>query len=248
MGERSLAVVALAAGKGTRLNSSLAKVLQPLAGRPLLHHVLSTLEPLHPDPLIVVVGYQADRVKSAFFKDWPHLQYVIQEEQLGTGHAALQAEKALQDFSGDLLIVCGDMPFVTTRSLQRMVDERRKGYVGVVMTFKNSENADFGRIIRASNGDLLRIVEHKDATVEEKKVDEFNAGVYCFQKGLLFEALKNLETGNAQNEYYLTDTIEWLKKMGHAVSALMIEDSQEVFGINSQEDLARAEQIAKSHL
>ena len=181
MGERSLAVVALAAGKGTRLNSPLAKVLQPLAGRPLLHHVLTALEPLHPAPLIVVVGYQADRVKDAFLKDWPHLQYVIQEEQLGTGHAALQAENALRDFSGDLLIVCGDMPFVTTRSLQRMVDERRKGYAGVVMTFKNSENADFGRIIRTRDGDLLRIVEHKDATLEEKKVDEFNGGVYCLK-------------------------------------------------------------------
>lgn len=248
MGERSLAVVALAAGKGTRLNSPLAKVLQPLAGRPLLHHVLCALEPLTPDPLVVVVGYQADSVKDIFSKDWPALQYAMQEEQLGTGHAALQAEESLKNFEGDLLIVCGDMPFVSSQSLQRLVDERRKGCAGAVLTFKDGENADFGRIIRTNDGVLDRIVEYKDATPEEKKVDEFNAGVYCFQKGLLFEALKNLDASNAQNEYYLTDTIEWLKRQGHVVSALLIDDAQEVFGINSQEDLARAEQIAKEYL
>jgi len=248
MGEKSLAAVVLAAGKGARLNSPLAKVLQPLAGHPLLHHVLCALEPLNPDLLIAVVGHQADQVKNAFQNDWPKLEFATQEEQLGTGHAALQAEDAIKDFQGDLLVVCGDMPFVSSRSLQRLVDERRKGPACVVMTFKGGENDDFGRIIRTAEGDLERIVEHKDATTKEKKVDEFNAGVYCFQKALLFEALKKLDASNAQNEYYLTDTIEWLKRRGNIVSALMIEDAREAFGINSQEDLKRAEQIAKDYL
>lgn len=242
MPDQNLAVVILAAGKGTRMKSELAKVLHPLAGRPLLGHVLERVAGLQPDRLIVVVGYQAEAVRETFPDSAVH--YVIQEQQLGTGHAVRQSEQELSGFEGDVLVLCGDMPLIKTETLKSLLESHRSS--GVACTFlslKAEGEKDFGRVIRSEAGEVLKIVEMKDATPLEKTVDEYNSGVYCFQKRLLFKALSDLRQENAQGEFYLTDTVQGLIQSGHPVQAIPKSDADEILGINSTEDLQRAEQI-----
>ncbi len=242
MNSRGLAVVVLAAGKGTRMKSSLAKVLQPLKNQPLLYHVLESLAPLNPDISVVVVGFQSEKVREMFSDR--DLVFVEQKEQLGTGHAAQQAESALKDFSGDILVVCGDMPFIQSRTLIDLVNRHRETGAGcTVLTLKTSEKKDFGRIIRDGKGSVLKIVENKDASESEKKVDEFNSGVYCFGKSLFFKALGLVDNNNVQKEYYLTDTIEHIVMNGFVVETVQIMDAVQLSGINSQDDLLEAERI-----
>ncbi len=242
MNSKGLAVVVLAAGKGTRMKSSLAKVLQPLKNQPLLNYVLDSLAPLNPDLSVVVVGFQSEKVKEVF--SGRGLIFAEQKEQLGTGHAAQQAESALSDFSGDVLIVCGDMPFIKSQTLIDLVNKHRKTGAGcTVLTLKTSEKKDFGRIIRGGNRAVAKIVEQKDASESEKKVDEFNSGVYCFDKSLFCKALGSIGNNNAQKEYYLTDTIEYIVMNGFAVETVRIRDAVQLSGINSQEDLQEAERI-----
>ena len=242
MNSKGLAVVVLAAGKGTRMKSSLAKVLQPLKNQPLLNYVLDSLAPLNPDLSVVVVGFQSEKVKEVFSDRG--LIFAEQKEQLGTGHAAQQAESALSDFSGDVLIVCGDMPFIKSQTLIDLVNKHRETGAGcTVLTLKTSEKKDFGRIIRGGNRAVAKIVEQKDASESEKKVDEFNSGVYCFDKSLFCKALGSIGNNNAQKEYYLTDTIEYIVVSGFAVETVQIRDAVQLSGINSQEDLQEAERI-----
>jgi UDP-N-acetylglucosamine diphosphorylase/glucosamine-1-phosphate N-acetyltransferase len=242
MNSKGLAVVVLAAGKGTRMKSSLAKVLQPLNKQPLLYYVLESLIPLSPDLSVVVVGFHSERVRDAFSDKG--LIFVEQKEQLGTGHAAQQAESALSDFSGDILVVCGDMPFIKSQTLIDLVNRHRKTGAGcTVLTLKAPEKKDFGRIIRDEKGAVVKIVENKDASESEKKVDEFNSGVYCFDKSLFCKALRSISNDNVQKEYYLTDTIEHVVMNGFAVETLQIRDTVQLSGINSQDDLLEAERI-----
>ncbi|PIQ96895.1 MAG: nucleotidyl transferase [Nitrospinae bacterium CG11_big_fil_rev_8_21_14_0_20_56_8] len=244
MRDISLAVVILAAGKGTRLKSPLAKVLQPLGGRPLLHFILETLRGVAHDRLIVVIGHQAGEVRAVCEGWYPDIEFVEQREQLGTGHAARQAEPLLSDFAGDVLVLCGDMPFLTAETLNRLVRLRRAtGAACGLLTLKCPDPKDFGRIIRDAGGKVKGIVEDRDATAEEKKVDEFNAGVYCFDNALFYKALSSIDNNNAQKEFYLTDTISYLVDHHFRVEALQISDADEIFGINSLDDLHRAETI-----
>ena len=239
---KSLAVIVLAAGKGTRMESSLAKVLQPLGGRPLLHYVLDFLAPLQANRSIIVVGFQSDRVRLEFSNH--ELEFAEQKEQLGTGHAVRQAESVLADFEGDVLVVCGDMPFVKSTTLATLLERHREtGALCTLLTLKTPEKKDFGCIIRDEKGAVVKIVEQKDASIEEKKVYEFNAGVYCFDKCFLFNALASLDNDNAQKEFYLTDTIRYIVESGFGVEAVQIQDAAELFGINSIKDLERAEQF-----
>jgi UDP-N-acetylglucosamine diphosphorylase/glucosamine-1-phosphate N-acetyltransferase len=242
MQEQDLAVIILAAGKGSRMQTSLAKVLIPIAEKPILDYVLNIAEKLHPARTIVVVGHQADQVQEAFSKR--DLKFVLQEEQLGTGHAAQQAEQALCDFKGTVLVLCGDMPLIKTETLERLLLKHKEVSAKCsVLTLKSMEKHDFGRIIRDVDGAILKIVEHRDASAQEKIVDEFNSGVYCFDKILFFKALFYLGDDNVQKEYYLTDTLEYAMKNGYPVASVQIEDTDEIFGINSPEDLKRAEKL-----
>ena len=237
-----LAVVVLAAGQGTRMNSPLAKVLQPLAGHPLLHYVLETSRVLDPDRLVVVVGFQSEKVKAVFRKE--PIEFVEQTRQLGTGHAVLQAEGILKDFSGDTLVLCGDMPLIHSSTLQNLVDRHRSSKAQcTLLTLKKNDISDFGRILRDGQRGVLKIVEMKDATEEEKRVDELNSGVYCFDNKLIFKALKALSNNNAQKEYYLTDTVEYMVRSGFRVESVDTREAGEIFGINSQEDLRQAERL-----
>ena len=242
MQQQDLAVIILAAGKGTRMQSSLAKVLLPVAGRPLLHYVLDLSSRLDPARTIVVVGHQADQVRKAF-ADW-EVEFVVQREQLGTGHAAQQANLKLENFEGQVLVLCGDMPLIRPKPLLQVVEgHRRSGVKCTVLTLKNSGCHDFGRIIRDGNGSILKIVELKDASESEKKVDEFNSGVYCFDNRLFFKVLEHIDANNAQKEYYLTDTIKCLVRNEYSVQTIQTQDVDEILGINSPEDLSRAERL-----
>jgi UDP-N-acetylglucosamine diphosphorylase/glucosamine-1-phosphate N-acetyltransferase len=242
---KELAVIILAAGKGSRMKSSLAKALHPLASRPLLVHVLDIVKPLNPDRVIIVAGHQSGRVREAV--NDPSVEFVDQREQLGTGHAVQQAEKALEGFSGTVLILCCDMPFLKTTTLNQMIDiHHRSKAECTLLSLKTLEKRDFGRIVRDKMENILRIVENRDASDEEKLIDEFNSGVYCFNKKFLFNALAEIDNNNAQQEYYLTDTIKWIKEKGLKIEAIQTEDSLEILGINSVEDLEIAENYLKA--
>ena len=242
MNSKGLAVIVLAAGKGTRMKSSIAKVLHPLKNQPLLYYVLESLVPLNPDFSVLVVGFQSAVVKESFSNRG--LIFVEQKEQLGTGHAAQQAKLALHDFSGDVLVVCGDMPLIKSQTLVDLVTRHReKKSACTVLTLKSSEKKDFGLVIRDEQGSVSKIVECKDASEDEKKVDEFNSGVYCFDKHLFLKALDEIDNNNIQKEYYLTDTIEYIVNNGFLVESLQIRDNTQLLGINTQEDLSLAEKI-----
>jgi len=244
MPQKKLAVIILAAGKGTRMKSSLAKVLQPLSGKTLLHYVLKTVAELNADRVGVVVGFQADKVKAAFPD--PKLEFVEQKEQLGTGHAAQQTESCFKDFDGDILILCGDMPLIRAATLQNLIKKHRQSEaVCTILTLKDKKGKikDFGRILRDRDQSITGIVENKDASDEEKKVDEYNSGVYCFDKSLFYKALLAVDNDNSQNEYYLTDTIEYFVQNKCSVQSMQTEDSDEILGINSPDDLNKAEQL-----
>ena len=246
MQQKDLAVIILAAGKGTRMKSSLAKVLLPLAGHPLLHYTLDLSSKLNPVQTIVVVGHQADQVQQAFADRG--VEFVLQHEQLGTGHAAKQAKEKLENFKGLVLVLCGDMPLIRPDTLLEMVaGHRASGAKCTMLTLKSDGLHDFGRIIRDEKGLILKIVEFKDASDVEKKVDEFNSGAYCFDSGLFFKALEHVDSNNAQNEYYLTDTIEYLVRKRYPVQATQTQNANEILGINSPDDLNRAERLLVDH-
>jgi UDP-N-acetylglucosamine diphosphorylase/glucosamine-1-phosphate N-acetyltransferase len=242
MPRQGLAVVILAAGKGTRMKSDQAKVLHPLASRPLLNHVLDTVATLNPQRVLAVVGYQAEEVKKACANH--PVEFVEQEEQLGTGHAVLQAQAALEDFEGVVLVLCGDMPLIQSSTLQALLRVHHEtGADCTLLSLKTNEKKDFGRVVRGPEGVVSRIVEARDASEQEKTIDEYNSGVYCFDKGILFKALASVDTRNAQGEYYLTDTVGILSQNGHVVACHSTRDADEILGINSSEDLEKAEKI-----
>jgi len=242
MSRQGLAVVILAAGKGTRMQSDQAKVLHPLASRPLLIHVLDTVTALNPQRVLAVVGYQAEEVKQACANR--PVEFVEQAEQLGTGHAVLQAQAALKDFDGDVLVLCGDMPLIQSSTLQDLLRMHHEtGADCTLLSLKTNEKKDFGRVVRGPEGAVSRIVEARDASEQEKTIDEYNSGVYCFNKGILFKALASVDTRNAQGEYYLTDTVGILSQNGHVVACHSTRDADEILGINSSEDLEKAEKI-----
>ena len=242
MQEQDLAVVILAAGKGTRMQNPLPKVLIPIFGKSALEYVPDVADKLSPARILVVVGYQADYIREKFSKR--DIEFVLQEEQLGTGHAAYQTEEVLKSFEGNILILCGDMPLIQIETLRQLLNQHKKIEAKcTLLTLKASETNDFGRIIRDDKGSILKIVEFGDASEKEKNVDEFNSGVYCFDKNLFFKALSSVGDNNLQKEYYLTDTIEYSVKSGYPVSSVQTEDTEEIIGINSPDDLKRVERL-----
>ena len=246
MQEQDLAVIILAAGKGTRMQSPLPKVLTPIFGNPTLEYVLDISEKLGPARTLVVVGYQGDRIREKF--DKRDIEFVLQAEQLGTGHAAYQTEQVLTNFEGNVLILCGDMPLIKVETLERLLNQHKKMSAKcTVLTLKTKASNDFGRIIRDDKGLILKIVEFRDASEKEKNVDEFNSGVYCFDKKLFFKALSSIGDNNLQKEHYLTDTIEYSVKSGYRVASIQTENTEEIIGINSPDDLKRVEDLLEKN-
>ncbi len=236
-------VVILAAGLGTRMKSGLVKVLHPLAGRPLVHHVLKATSAIDPENIVLVLGHQADRVKNAVAGY--RLEIVLQAEQLGTGHAVKQADRLISKAQGPILVLCADTPLLTSGTLQGLLDLHRKKRSAVTLiTAKADDPFGYGRVIRGSTG-VSRIVEEKDATPAQKKIQEVNAGIYCFDRTFLLDSLARLGRDNAQGEYYLTDLIELARKRKRRVEAHFCSDLNEVMGVNSRHDLSRAEAVLR---
>lgn len=239
-------VVILAAGLGTRMKSDLAKALHALAGRPLIQHVLNAAAGVEPEKIILVLGHQADKVRSAVGEYRPEI--VLQAEQLGTGHAVQQATEAFSTGAGPVLVLCADTPLITSKTLQDVVDLHQKSRATITLVTAKVDNPfGYGRVVRGKSG-VMRVVEEKDATAAQKKIQEVNAGIYCFDRKFLLSSLMALGKNNAQGEYYLPDTIELAKKKKHHVSAFLCRDSHEVMGVNSRFDLSQAEAILRRRI
>jgi len=236
-----LRIVVLAAGKGTRMNSDLPKVLHKLNSKPLLDYVLDESELLNPLESILIVGFKKDQVIS-HTKNRTNLKYVTQKEQLGTGHAVLQTEGLLKNEKGHILILYGDVPNIKASTLQPIVDNHVMNNRDLTLiTAEIDDPTGYGRIIRDESGNLLKIVEEKDCNDYEKKIKEWNPGIYIFKIPEVFEILNNIKTNNASKEYYLTDAIGLAQKSNMEIKAIKIENSDEVLGINTTEQLNELE-------
>ncbi len=239
----ALAIIIMAAGKGTRMQSELPKVLHLANGRPLIDYVLDTANALDPEEIVLIVGHQAELVRKATTRY--RLTTALQEPQLGTGHAIMQAETCLSDFEGEILILSGDAPLVSTTTLQALIAfHRSRNGAATVLTAKLDDPTGYGRIIRQEKSDsVLKIVEQKDASKEELAVREINSGVYVFNARLLFQALGQINTNNAQKEYYLTDVFGICFQNGKRVYAFGTDNPCEILGINTPEQLMEAERL-----
>ena len=239
-------VVILAAGLGTRMKSGIAKALHPVAGMPLVRHVLKAAADLDPEKTILVLGHQADKVRNAAGSHG--VEIVLQVEQLGTGHAVMQAREAFSEARGPVVILCADTPLLTGGTLRAALELHRKSRAAVTLiTAALADPFGYGRVVR-NRGGVMRVVEEKDATAAQKKIKEVNAGIYCFDRQFLLASLDLLDKDNAQGEYYLPDTIELAKKKKRAVAALVCGDPDEVMGVNSRYDLSRAEQVMRRRI
>lgn len=237
---KSFSAVILAAGAGTRMKSSRPKVMHKLSGRPLINRVIDAVRPLKPDNIVVVLGHKAELVEESLKEE--KVGIVYQKEQLGSAHALLQARKVLKDYKGDVLVMCGDVPLVKTSTLSSLVKYNKKNRVSVtVLAAKTDNPSGYGRIVR--NGAYLeKIVEEKEASAVEKLINEVNSGIYCFDNNI-WKALLKVKADNAKKEYYLTDTVEILKKAGKKAAALIAGNSFELKGINSRRQLYEAETV-----
>lgn len=247
--QKGLDVLILAAGLGTRMKSDLAKVLHRLDGRPLIGHVCRTATALAPQKIYVVIGHQGDDVKAAVHGEIEENQavFVVQKQQLGTGDAVNSAREFLEDKDSTLLVLSGDVPMIRAETLAALVQQhhrhRGKGAACTILTVKLNDPTGYGRIVRDVDGLFDRIVEQKDATDEERRIDEINAGIYCFDTRMLFSALSSVQNNNSQGEYYLTDVPELLREAGEAVAIFHHTDSHEIEGVNNRAQLADLERI-----
>ncbi|UWQ51867.1 bifunctional UDP-N-acetylglucosamine diphosphorylase/glucosamine-1-phosphate N-acetyltransferase GlmU (plasmid) [Leisingera caerulea] len=236
-----LAIVVLAAGRGTRMVSSKPKVLHPIAGLPMLFHAMQPAAGLDPDRCVAVAGFAAEQVSQALQEHMPHAEVVIQKEQLGTAHAVDQARGALADFDGDVIVLFGDTPFIRPETLQAMLDARRASADVVVLGFEPADPARYGRLVMA-DGQLQRIVEAKDASPQELQIGLCNSGVICCSRKNLFDLISRIGCSNAAQEYYLTGIVEQASDAGLACAVVTCAE-EETLGINSRAELARAEVI-----
>ena len=240
------AAVVLAAGKSTRMKSELPKVLHPVCGRPMASHVLDAARGAGVDRTVVIVGHKADEVKAAL-ADEPGVSFALQAEQLGTGHAVMQARPDLECYDGPVLVLAGDTPLLRAESLAALFRTRAEENAAcVVGTAETENNFGLGRIVRDDAGEFVRIVEEKDASDAEKAITEINTGCFVFGRAALFDALDQINTDNAQGELYLTDCAEVLRDAGRRVVASCSLDISEAMGVNTQEQLAEVESVMQS--
>ncbi len=244
-GMDNLFTIILAAGQGTRMKSKKYKVLHEIAGISLVEHVVREVKKLFTDKIIIVVGHGAKEVQDQLGNSY---LYALQEKQLGTGHATLQAKEILQNERGTTLVLYGDTPLITAKTLQEMLSFHKENKnVATVLTTDLSDPTGYGRIVRRGD-EIERIVEQKDATEEEKKIKEVNTGIYFFDNQALFRALEKVTNDNAQGEYYLTDCIKILKNEGNKVGLYKTDNYQETLGINDRVQLAQAEEIMRDRI
>ena len=239
-----LTVVILAAGKGTRMKSKLPKVLHKVGGKAMLAHVLAAAKAAGAKRCVTVVGFGGEEVQEVMKNE--ACEFVFQKEQLGTGHAVLQTEPLLKGESGTVLVLCGDTPLVNGDLLKNLCKEHEEsGAKATVLTASVADATGYGRVIRNADGTVEKIVEQKDASADELKVNEINSGIYCFDCQALFDALKKVTNDNAQGEYYLPDVLKILREGGEKIWASRTDDFISVSGINSRSQLAAAEKVLR---
>lgn len=240
--------VILAAGKGTRMKSNLPKVLHEILGKALVGYVLDSVKHITNENF-VIVGHHAEEVEKYVISHYENAKTVLQSPQLGTGHAVSMVCPMLENYSGQVLILCGDTPLITEDTLKKFVEYHKENKSDITVMSAIFENpTNYGRIIRDADNSLKCIVEEKDATLEQKVIKEVNAGIYCINWAKVKSAFSQLTSNNAQGEYYLTDIIEWGKKNGLSVNAYIMENNIETFGINSRVQLAEALKLLQKRI
>lgn len=238
--------IVLAAGQGTRMKSDLYKVLHPVCGKPMVEHVVDHIIGIGADKIVTIVGHGADKVEETL---GGKSEYALQAEQLGTAHAVQQAEKQLGNLDGVTIVVCGDTPLIKSETMQALIAHHSETDAKATILTANAEDpTGYGRIIRDAEGNVLRNVEHKDASAEERSVTEINTGTYCFDNRALFEALKKVKNDNAQGEYYLPDVIGILRAENARISAYVTDDFSETIGINDRVILSEAEKVMRQRI
>jgi bifunctional UDP-N-acetylglucosamine pyrophosphorylase/glucosamine-1-phosphate N-acetyltransferase len=243
-----LAAVILAAGQGTRMKSALIKVLHPLAGRQMIRHVLLAVHEIGADRVVCVVGYQREQVKDAL-GGIASIDFAVQEDQLGTGHALQCAAASLEGFTGDVLVCCADTPLLTRETLHEVVRVHREhGGPATLLVAELEDPTGYGRVVLDRGGGVLRIVEQKDADEATRAVRLINTGVYCFSWGTVGPLLDRLSSDNAQGERYLTDVMEMLAQAGAPARSVLLADPQELMGINDRAQLAAAEAVLRDRI
>jgi bifunctional UDP-N-acetylglucosamine pyrophosphorylase/glucosamine-1-phosphate N-acetyltransferase len=243
----ALAAVILAAGDSKRMKSTLTKVLHPLAGLPMILHVIRTVETEQPEKIVIVVGKNREAVEQTVENS--EVELADQDEPLGTAHALLSARDKLKAFEGDLLVLCGDTPLIQSETICNLVDfHRREGCDATLLTCRFEDPFGYGRIVRAEDGTISRIVEEKEATDLEKAIMEVNTAIYCLKTPAIFDFLEEICAGKTDKEYYLTDIVEIYNREGLKVNGLSIDDEFEVMGINTRNQLSTAESTLRERI
>ncbi len=246
---KDIVTVILAAGQGTRMKSDKPKVLHEICSKPMIRYILDMVYGLKIKKNILIVGHHGELVRDKVLSCYPGLECIKQHEQLGSGHALLQAKKELVGYKGDIMVVCGDTPLLSSQTIKKLVSfHKQKCCAATILTAHFENPTGYGRIIRGEDAGVYGIVEHKDANEKEKLITEINTGTYCFDNKYLFNCLKKIKCNNVKKEYYLTDVIKILIDMGLNVQALPVSDTSEVVGINNRVHLAMAESVIQKRI
>ena len=243
-----VAAIILAAGKGTRMKSGLVKVMHPLGDKAMIAWSVRAAKDAGAVSTVLVVGHQSERVVN-YFADETSVDFALQEEQLGTGHAVSCASSRLAAFKGNILILCGDVPLIRPATLRQLLTHHQAGQATVtVLTARLANPFGYGRVVKGEDGGVLRIVEEKDASAEEKRIDEINSGIYCVDSEFLFTAVAALQNNNAQGEFYLTDIVKQGADQGKRCLSYAVADTEEIMGINDRVQLAAAARILRRRI
>ncbi len=242
-----MATVILAAGKGTRMKSDLPKVLHPLNARPMVHYVIDVAEAIGSEKIVLIIGHKKELVKEALQSR--QVEFAVQEPQLGTGHAVLQAKPFFEGYSGDLLVLSGDVPLLREQTLRELMTiHRRENPLATLLTAEMDDPTGYGRVVRDEQGFVKQIVEDKDADEETRRIKEINVGIYIFKAQPLFATLPLVKNDNRQGEYYLPDVLKIYVQRGEKIAAVLTPDVEETHGINTVAQLKHAEEILRQRL
>jgi UDP-N-acetylglucosamine diphosphorylase/glucosamine-1-phosphate N-acetyltransferase len=242
------AIVILAAGMGKRMKSRKAKVLHKILGKPMIMYVVETARKVAGNDVILVIGNQAEKVR-AIVSENEEVIYALQKEQLGTGHAVLCALPYIPDYAQEVVILCGDVPLITSDTIIRFIEDHVKAKRDLSLLAVEMENPEgYGRILLDENRQVYGIIEEADASDEQKEIKIVNTGIYCLKKELLSDLLQKIKSDNVQGEYYLTDIVKIGYNEERVVGAMVCSDCEEVVGINNSQDLMTAESIMRSRI